>query len=78
MFLFHRSAFFSGLPFALLVIQFRAALALLFPSATCREANSLDFNPVQRLDSHIPTLVNYFVYNILIPVIVHYLLLFNF
>ncbi len=66
--------FFGGLPFALLVLQFRPAFSSLFSSVICRENNSFYFNPVQCLDGHIPTLVNYFVYSVLIPVIVHYLL----
>jgi hypothetical protein len=64
--------FFGGLPFALLVLQFRAAFSSSFTSAICLESNSFYFNPVQCLDGHIPALENYFVYSVLIPVIVHY------
>jgi hypothetical protein len=67
--------FFGRLPFALLVLQFSAAFSSLFTSVISRESNSFYFNPVQCLDSHTSTLVNYFVYSVLIPVIVHYLIL---
>jgi hypothetical protein len=71
--------FFVGLPFALLMFQFRAAFSSPFTSVICRESNSVYFNPVQCLDGHIPALVNYFVYSVLIPVLrIILLLLFDF
>jgi hypothetical protein len=73
-FLFNRSAFLCRATSCPSSASVRAAFSSPFTSVTCRESNSLHFNPVQCLGGHILTLVNYFVYYVLIPVscIVYY------